>query len=72
MWDLLKDAVDKFINSPYAQIQEQVLRVESALDDVKEPRLVILGLGDAESILIDEKTRQITGLIEFKESRGGT
>ena len=68
---VLKDAEDKFVNIPYAQIREQVARTEIALDEVQEARLVVLGLGNAENVLIDQSTREITGLADFKRTLWG-
>ena len=68
---VLKDAEDVFLNLPYSQIREQVARTEGALDEVQEARLIVLGLGDAENILIDERTNEITGIIDFNNALWG-
>lgn len=68
---VLKDAEDVFLNLPYSQIREQVARTEGALDEVQEARLIVLGLGDAENILIDERTNEITGIIDFNNTLWG-
>ena len=63
---VLKDGEDTFVNLPYSQIREQVARSEHVLDEVQEARLVILGLGNADNVLVDERTKTVTGLIDFK------
>ena len=64
---ILKDAEDVLVNLPYSQIREQIGRAEAALDYVREARLVILDLGEADKVLIDARTKEITGISEFKQ-----
>ena len=64
---ILKDAEDVLVNLPFSQIREQVARAEFALDGVREARLVILGLGEADKILIDSRTKEVTGISDFKQ-----
>ena len=64
---ILKDAEDVLVNLPYSQIREQILRAEAALDCVREARLVILGLGEADTIFVDARTKEITGISDFKQ-----
>ena len=68
---VLKDAEDRFVNLPYAQIRELVVRTGAALDEVQIARLVVLGIRDAENILIDQKTLEITGLVDLKRTLWG-
>ncbi|KAL9123169.1 MAG: hypothetical protein Q9187_000285 [Circinaria calcarea] len=68
---VLKDGEDVFLNLPYSQIRQQVARAEGALDEVQEARLIVLGLGDVENILIDERTNEITGVIDFNNALWG-
>ncbi|MCJ1481249.1 hypothetical protein MMC06_001406 [Schaereria dolodes] len=63
---VLRDAEDFLVNLPYAQIREQVRRAEHALDEVQEARLVVLGLADAANVLIDLRTKEVTGVTDFK------
>ena len=71
MESLLRDAEDMFVNLPYSQIREQFRRTETALDDVLEARLVVLGLAEPDNILIDVRTKQITGIVDFKRALWG-
>ena len=68
---ILTDGEDMFVNLPYTQIREQVARAESSLDDVQEARLIILDLGDADNVLVDERTKEVTGLIGFQKALWG-
>ncbi|KAL8766686.1 MAG: hypothetical protein Q9209_006616 [Squamulea sp. 1 TL-2023] len=62
---VLMDAEDSLINLPYAQIRTEVASLDDVLDDVREPRLVIIGLTERRNILIDRTTNNITGLLDF-------
>ncbi|KAL8924733.1 MAG: hypothetical protein Q9172_002551 [Xanthocarpia lactea] len=68
---VLMDAEDLLINLPYAQIRTGVAESDKVLDDVREPRLVILGLTEPRNILIDRKTNNITGLLDFGRALWG-
>ncbi|MCJ1411686.1 hypothetical protein MMC19_005778 [Ptychographa xylographoides] len=68
---VLKDGEDMFVNLPYAEIREQLARAESALDEVQESRLIVLDLGDPENVLVDERTKEVTGLIDFQKALWG-
>ncbi|KAL8803120.1 MAG: hypothetical protein Q9182_003370 [Xanthomendoza sp. 2 TL-2023] len=67
----LMDAEDLLINLPYAQIRTEVARLDSVLDVVQEPRLVIPGLTEPRNILIEPKTNKITGLLDFGRALWG-
>ncbi|MCJ1256747.1 hypothetical protein MMC24_004571 [Lignoscripta atroalba] len=67
----LRDAEDLLVNLPYAQIREQVRRAQGALDEVQEARLVILGLPNSSNVLIDVRTKELTGVIDFKRAVWG-
>lgn len=62
---VLMDGEDKLVILPYAQIRNEALRFGSALDDVKQARLVVVGLGKPENVLIDRSTNEVTGLMDF-------
>ena len=68
---VLTDGEDMFVNLPYTQIREQVSRAEKSLDEVREARLIILDLGDAENVLVDERTKEVTGLVGFQKALWG-
>ena len=68
---VLKDGEDMFVNLPYMEIREQVARAEAALDEVQEARLIVMDLGDPEKVLVDERTKELTGLIDFKKALWG-
>ena len=62
---LLMDGEDKLVNLPYDQIRKEAIRFGRHLDDVKEGKLIILGLGLPENVLIDRRTNEVTGLTDF-------
>ena len=68
---VLKDGEDMFVNLPYAQIREMVAMAESSLDEVQEARLIVLDLGDPENVLVSDRTKEVTGLIDFKRAIWG-
>lgn len=62
---ILMDGEDKLVSLPYSQIREESLRFSGVLNAVKQARLVILGLGEPENVLIDRRTNEVTGLTDF-------
>jgi len=62
---VLMDGEDKLVNLPYSQIREEAVRFSPRLDDIKEGRLVIVGLGLPQNVLIDRRTHEVTGLTDF-------
>lgn len=64
---LLRDAEDKLITLPYESIRYYVRRHISHLDQITEPRLVALHVCDPHNVLLDERTRQVTGLVGFSD-----
>ncbi|KAI4212806.1 MAG: hypothetical protein LQ351_004508 [Letrouitia transgressa] len=68
---VLMDGEDMMVSLPYLQIREQVSRLGAALDEVKEPRLVVLGLCQPKNVLVDPKTDEVTGLLDFGTSIWG-
>jgi aminoglycoside phosphotransferase (APT) family kinase protein len=61
----LRDAEDILVTIPYDSIRYYIERLSYALDEVTEPRLVALDACNPDNVLIDEHTKQITGLIGF-------
>ena len=62
---VLMDGEDKLVSLPYLQIRDEALRLSSSLDAVKQARLVVMGLGQPENVLIDRTTNEVTGLLDF-------
>lgn len=62
---IMLDGEDMMVNLPYFQIREAVSRWDAYLHDVKEARLVVLGLDRPENVLIDRKANEVTGLLDF-------
>lgn len=65
---LLKDGEDAYLNLPYSTIREAVVHAGSFLEDVTVARLVIIGFGDSQDVLIEDTSNgtHITGLLGFK------
>lgn len=62
---ILMDGEDKLVSLPYAQIRKEAIRFGSSLDEVKDARLIVMGLGSPENVLIDRRTKEVTGLTDF-------
>ena len=67
----LMDGEDRLVHLPYDQIRAEAVRFGHTLDDVKEGRLVILGFGSPENVLIDRRTNEVTGLTDFGRAMWG-
>ena len=65
METLTMDGEEMMVNLSYFQIRAALSRWESYLDEVTEARLVVLGLGKPENILINRRTNEVTGLMDF-------
>ena len=63
----LRDAEDMLVSLPYDSIRYYTAAQARALDAVTEPRLVALAAGDARNVLVDERTRQVTGLLGWAD-----
>lgn len=61
----LRDAEDILVTIPYDSIRYYVTKQGHALDEVVEPRLVALDVCRPDNVLIDERTKQVTGLVGF-------
>ena len=62
---VLMDGEDMMVSLPYSQIREHLSRHKSVLDPIEEAKLVVLGFGRPENVLIDRKTNEVTGLLDF-------
>ena len=62
---VLRDAEDMLVTLPYDLLRIYPVRLGHFLDEVTEPRLVALHVCDAQNVLVDEHTRQVTGLVGF-------
>ncbi|KAJ5104113.1 Aminoglycoside phosphotransferase [Penicillium argentinense] len=68
---VLRDAEDMFINLPYAEIRDEMSRLESALEEVMFPRLVVVGFGRPSHVLLDERSKQLSGVVDFSSALWG-
>lgn len=67
----LRDAEDMFIHLPYAEIRHEVSRLASALDEVTLPRLVVVAFGRPSHVLLDECSKQVSGIVDFSSAFWG-
>ncbi|KAJ5132850.1 Aminoglycoside phosphotransferase [Penicillium atrosanguineum] len=68
---VLRDAEDMFIHLPYAEIRHELVRLASALDEVTLPRLVVAGFGRPSHVLLDETSKQLSGVVDFSSAFWG-
>jgi aminoglycoside phosphotransferase (APT) family kinase protein len=61
----LRDAEDMLVTVPYDSIRYYVGKQAPYLEEVREPRLVALNVCDPTNVLVDDATKQITGLVGF-------
>jgi aminoglycoside phosphotransferase (APT) family kinase protein len=61
----LRDAEDMLVNAHSESIRYWVGKHAYCLEEVTEPRLVALNVCDPENVLIDERTKQVAGLVGF-------
>ncbi|KAK7540579.1 uncharacterized protein J3D65DRAFT_549781 [Phyllosticta citribraziliensis] len=60
---VLRDAEDMLVALPYDMIRSGIQAKISALDHVATPRLVALDAGRPENVIIDQRTKEIAGLV---------
>ena len=62
---VLQDGEDIMVNIPFYELRAALTRWGSYLDDITEAKLVILGLGNPDNVLIEAKTNEVVGLLDF-------
>lgn len=68
---MMMDAEDTTINLPYHAIREAASSVAKELHDVKEARLLVLGLGRPQNVILDRRTNDVIGLLDFGQAIWG-
>ncbi|KAJ5674107.1 Aminoglycoside phosphotransferase [Penicillium macrosclerotiorum] len=68
---VLRDAEDMFIHLPYAEIRHEMVRLAPALDEITLPRLVVVSFGRPSHVLLDEASRQLSGVVDFSSALWG-
>ena len=68
---IVMDAEDMTINLPYHAIREAASSVAKELHDVDKARLVVLGLGRPQNVLLDQRTNDVIGLLDFGQAFWG-
>lgn len=68
---IMMDAEDMTINLPYHAIREAASSIGNELHDVKEARLVVVGLGRPQNVLLDRRTNDVVGLLDFGQAIWG-
>ncbi|WEW55197.1 hypothetical protein PRK78_000626 [Emydomyces testavorans] len=68
---LMWDAENLFISLPYPEIRQHAIRLSAALDDVTVPRLAIVDIGKPSHIILDSKSKRISGFVDFSSALWG-
>ena len=68
---IMMDAEDMMINLPYHAIREAASSVAKELHEVEKARLVVLGLGRPRNVLLDRRTNDVIGLLDFGQAIWG-
>lgn len=59
----LRDAEDVLVSIPYDSIRHYVGAHGALLDDIRRPQLVAMDVGNPRNVLVDERSRQVVGLL---------
>jgi aminoglycoside phosphotransferase (APT) family kinase protein len=62
---ILRDGEDMLVTIPYDSIRYYIGKNSHYLDEATQPRLVAMNACDPQKVLIDEQTKQVTGLVGF-------
>ncbi|KAE9988214.1 hypothetical protein EG328_000170 [Venturia inaequalis] len=68
---ILRDCEDALISLPYEIIRYYAEKHKHYLDDIREPCLIPLDVGGARSVLLDDGSKQIVGLLGFSNVAWG-
>ena len=68
---IVMDAEDMTINLPYHAIREAASSAAKDLHDIREARLVVLGLGQPQNVILDRRTNDVIGLLDFGQAIWG-
>lgn len=62
---ILRDGEDMLVTVPYDSIRYYIGKSSHFLDEATQPRLVALNVCDPQNVLVNERTKQVTGLVGF-------
>ncbi|KAM5441313.1 Lethal(2) giant larvae sro7 [Microsporum ferrugineum] len=68
---LLWNAENMLISLPYFEIRHQASRLSAVFDEVTDPRLVLFNISQSSHLIIDPKTKDISGIIDFTAATWG-
>ncbi len=68
---IMMDAEDMTINLPYHELRAAASSVAKELHDVDHAKLVVLGLGQPQNVLLDRRTNDVVGLLDFGQAIWG-
>lgn len=63
----IRDCEDMLVTLPYDMIRDVIAQHISSLDEVRTPCMVVMDVCDPQKVLIDERTKQVNGLLGFSD-----
>lgn len=67
----MRDGEDALISLPYDGIRDLVRKHRNSLDKIVQPRLLLLELSSDQNVLVDPRSDQVTGLLDFSTAIWG-
>ena len=67
----MRDGEDALISLPYEGMRDLVRKHRGSLDRITEPRLVLIELAADKNVVVDVKSHQVTGLLDFSTAIWG-
>lgn len=68
---VLRDGEDALINLPYEGIRDQVRRHRASLDQITQPRLMLVEMASDRNIVVDESRGRVSGLLDLSTAIWG-
>ncbi|KAK3618269.1 hypothetical protein LTR56_024758 [Elasticomyces elasticus] len=68
---IMRDGEDALLNLPYDSMRDMVRRHRVSLDQITQPRLVLLELSVDENVVVDVKNNRVTGLLDYSTALWG-
>lgn len=63
--EVLRDGDDMLVTIPYESVRYYIERHSHFLNEATQPRLVALNVCEPQNVLIDERTKRVSGLVGF-------
>lgn len=68
---VIRDGERSHINLPYDQMRSSIQKHAQSLDEVHQPKLVLLEVSSTENIIMDGRTHDVTSLVDYSTAIWG-